>query len=135
MLHKTTFILIDDNDWELFLHKELILLSNADCKVLTFLNGFDALQYINEEMNPNHRNIILSDIHMPLMSGYDILDEIKKMPPYLKDKIEFYFVSATLDRDELKKASSMDSIAGFFHKPLSVDLIVEKLMPELQYAV
>ncbi len=135
MLHKTTFILIDDNDWELFLHKELILLSNADCQVQTFLNGFDALKYINNEMNPNHRNIILSDIHMPLMSGYDILEEIKKMPAHVKNKIEFYFVSATLDRDELKKAGSMKAIAGFFHKPLSVELITEKLIPELQYAV
>ncbi len=135
MSSETTFILIDDNDWELFLHKELIMLSDSDCKIEPFLNGFEALAYIKNEMNPNNRNIILSDIHMPLMSGYEVLEELKKFPFYIKNKIEFYFLSATLDREEMKKAISMDGISGYFHKPLSVELIMEKLLPELQYAV
>ena len=135
MSGETTFILIDDNDWELFLHKELILLSNSDCKIQTFLNGFEALAYIKNDMNPHNRNVILSDIHMPLMSGYEILEEIKKLPSYIKNRIEFYFLSATLDREELKKAISMEGIEGYFHKPLSIELISEKLIPELQYAV
>ncbi|GAC1380617.1 MAG: hypothetical protein NVSMB45_04170 [Ginsengibacter sp.] len=132
---ETTFILIDDKDWELFLHKELILLSNPDCKIEIFLNGFEALAYIKNSLNPNNRNIILSDIHMPLMSGYEILEEIKKNPAYINHKIEFYFLSATLDREELKKSTSMRGIDGFFHKPLSTELITEKLFGELQCAV
>ena len=69
-----TVLVCDDDPTYLLLMKET--LSSDNHKVLTAANGVDALKlYIQHEPN-----IVLLDVHMPMLSGFEVCAEIRKHP-------------------------------------------------------
>ncbi|WP_049786945.1 EAL domain-containing protein [Brumicola nitratireducens] len=69
-----TVLVCDDDPTYLLLMEET--LSSDNHKVLTAANGVDALKlYIQHEPN-----IVLLDVHMPMLSGFEVCAEIRKHP-------------------------------------------------------
>lgn len=69
-----TVLVCDDDPTYLLLMKET--LSSDNHNVLTAANGVDALQlYLQYEPN-----IVLLDVHMPMLSGFEVCAEIRKHP-------------------------------------------------------
>ena len=81
-------LIVDDDHRSAKLMKMLI--GNSD-GIETAANGREGLKKINE-----HRfDLIISDIHMPEMSGTEMYLEAKKSDPAIKDRLLFF--SATCD--------------------------------------
>jgi DNA-binding NtrC family response regulator len=51
-------------------------------KVHTFTDPFAALEYFNSDCKDNH--IVISDIRMPGMNGYEFVKQVKKIDPQVK---------------------------------------------------
>ena len=108
---KSKSILLVDDDYDIVnLFKDL--LENRNYEVTGFTNPLEALEHY--KTNWNRYGLVISDIRMPGMTGFDLLKNIKKI-----DKtISFFLMSAydTIDFSELEGIK----IDGFIQKPIRI---------------
>lgn len=74
-------LLVDDNEDDVFLTREAFDAANSSVNLHHVDNGVKCLQYLRKEgvyaLTPNP-DLILLDMHMPIMDGYQVLTEIVK---------------------------------------------------------
>ncbi len=73
-------LLIDDSKTDLIMIKEAIIERDITHTIDTAGNGIEAISFLKKEDAFNNKatpNLILLDINMPLMNGYEVLDIIK----------------------------------------------------------
>ena len=122
-------ILVDDDDITNYLHKRLITKSNLDVQIKVNSNSEDALIYLKkisqEQMNDINENkaprpgIIFLDINMPIMDGWEFIDEYKKLPEDIKSNIIITMLTTSVNPDDEKMANSIPEINYFLQKPLT----------------
>ena len=71
--YKSRILVVDDNQATLFLFRKIL---EKKYTLHSALGGREALKILQEQEPPD---LILSDIIMPEMSGYDLFHEIKKI--------------------------------------------------------
>jgi CheY-like chemotaxis protein len=90
-------------------------------KELLELNGFEVLTANNGQEGLNlidlhNFDLVLCDIHMPKVTGYDVFNKMKD-DPRLK-KVRIIFMSASVQHTEKAEAMKM-GIDGFIEKPFN----------------
>lgn len=114
--------IIDDDQIYVYGMKKLIEISNFCNNLLVFKNGEEAIKYIgpivSSEVFPD---VILLDINMPVMDGWDFLEEFIKMKPLLKKKVIIYMVSSSVHDEDIFRANSYSDVAGYIVKPITID--------------
>lgn len=113
------FILIDDSDFDLFLNKEFLQLAGVRGNIESFDSANNALKFILREGESINESIILLDIHMPLMDGFEFLDKFNLFPDYIKKRIKIIMVSSTVDERDLERALSNPFVVDILSKPLN----------------
>jgi putative two-component system response regulator len=115
---KKKVFLIDDDEIHL-ITAELFL--KNDYEVYKAKSGNEALEYLTS--NKVVPNIILLDIVMPNMTGWEVFVKIKAIGS-LKN-VPIVFLSSITEEEEKKRAYKM-GVAGFITKPFNMtDLISE----------
>ena len=89
-------------------------------------SGEEAIGYLNE-LNAPDITLILSDINMPGMSGFELLEKVKKQFP----EIHVMMVTAYGDPDNQEKAKVMGA-NDLLSKPLDFPHLEQKLFSLLQ---
>jgi YesN/AraC family two-component response regulator len=119
--NNNNILLLDDELDILALIKEL-LKRNGFNNVSAFTDPFLALEYF--KMNSNNHSLILSDIRMPGMNGFEFANKVRKINYFVKillmsglevSEFEFLNIKSTLKVD------------GFIQKPVSVAQLIEKI--------
>lgn len=95
------------------------VLERAGCHVVDVLSGKEALKAINTE----DFDLILLDIMMPDLSGWDIYTRIAKRDP--DQKIAFLTVLEI--SSERKKTLEKLGIAEYFTKPIDINNFVKRI--------
>jgi len=112
-------LIVDDNSNNLNLFK--IILERKGCQVVTAVNGEDALQKLQDD----HVDIIVSDILMPVMDGFHLLQECKS--DIKLRNIPFVFVTgAFLDAKDEELTLKL-GVQAFIRKPVELDNFVKTL--------
>ena len=70
-------------------------------------------------------DIILLDISMPIMDGWDFMDNYAKIKPQLSKKITVYMVSSSINDEDIKRAKAIADITDYVVKPVSYDKLLE----------
>jgi two-component system response regulator (stage 0 sporulation protein F) len=91
-------------------------------------SGEDALQLL-AQVNPMDILLILSDINMPGMTGFDLLKQVKERLPHLK----VFMVSAYGDAANMSRAIETGA-DGFIEKPVDFQLLEEKIAEAIEHA-
>jgi len=81
-------------------------------------DGRSALRLLNE-LDQNRKafpGILLLDINMPIMSGFEFLDEYHKR--FLNKEVSIYMVSSSISKYDQQKANSYSNVHGYITKPL-----------------
>lgn len=100
-------LLIEDNELNLKLMKDI--LESQNFEVESARDGKDGL----DKANANLYNLILLDLQMPIVSGYDFLEAFKKDTPVV-------VVSACAMDEEVNKAKAL-GCSDFITKPIKIN--------------
>lgn len=118
-------ILVDDNDIDIVVNTKLLRLANLTENIVSFSNGPDVVTYINEngEHLGNYLNVLLLDIQMPNVDGFEALEMLNGMDGDLKSKFRIFMLSSSIDRSDIEKAEKNPDIIKVLEKPLDVYLL------------
>lgn len=122
MQFKPEFLLIEDNLIDQFITKKLLKKGLNINPLFIANNGKEGIDWLLK--NPNHKSlIILLDIQMPIMNGFEFLEEFAGLTEETKDKIEIFVLSSTLDTDEIKKVKDNKYVSDFWNKPFRLETL------------
>jgi len=112
---------IDDDDIYTFTVKRIIDNSKLAEKTLFFANGKLALDFFNQYLYElaSLPDLILLDINMPVLDGWQFMDEFIKLSPLINKRIVVYIVSSSIDQADFNKAKGYEQISDFIVKPIS----------------
>ncbi len=113
--------IIDDDPIFVIVLKKLLAKMNVFKEVKNLKNGLDALNDL-KDVNAEKKNfpdVIFLDLNMPVLDGWQFLEELEKTP--FKDKLNIYVVSSTIDTREIVKCENYESVRNFISKPTNSD--------------
>jgi CheY-like chemotaxis protein len=124
-------LLIDDDDAVNFVNNIVIKKANVAEHIEITYNGREALEfltnkgkYLKEGKHPQP-DLIFLDINMPLMDGWEFLEEYHKLDECQKSKIIIVMLTTSMNPDDETKADKIPEISGFKHKPLTPEKLNE----------
>ncbi|MEJ6981075.1 response regulator [Pedobacter sp. P351] len=76
--------------------------------------------YKNPELLPD---VILLDLNMPVMDGWDFLERFDKIKDMFTKEIRIFIVSSSVDEKDISRSQSYSTVKGFISKPLNPEII------------
>lgn len=119
------FHLVDDNDIDTSVNMKLLQLGNISNLITTYSSAIKFLAHLREhpEVFAQGRHIVLLDIMMPVMDGFECLAELEKMDASLTQNIDVFMLSSSIDRNNISKAEKFAIVKRVIEKPLDVYLL------------
>lgn len=121
MQTNTVFLLIEDNLIDQLITTKLLKNTFDHFEFNVVSNRKQGLDWL-DKFNYTHTNqlIILLDIKMPQMDGFEFLSHYEALPEELKKKTQIFMLSSTLDPNDIKRATENFYVKKLFSKPLAV---------------
>lgn len=118
--------IIDDDEIYIFLMKKSFAAMGVSNEILSFLNGADALEELIKLKNDHEDlpSIILLDINMPIMDGWEFLNEFRKLSEDISKKISVYIVSSSIASEDIEKSKTFPEIVDYITKPVELDTLI-----------
>ena len=129
---KHPFIIIDDSELDRYVTQKFLERSNYCLTVSTFHDVQQALDGIRDNPVAKHLApvIILLDLQMPLMSGYDFVEEFEKLPPEVQKNYRIAvltILNSINNPTELHKLQTYKTVNQIIHKPLTKEKLTALL--------
>lgn len=111
--------IIDDDEIIIYLTDKLIKKSDFCERVETFTDAASALARLQFSLQTgeNIPEIILFDLNMPGMSGWDFIDEFKKIN--FEKAIPTFIFTSSIDPNDKQRSFQYPEILDFITKPLT----------------
>ena len=122
-----TLILIDDDEIIVYLTKRIIAETNLVELIQVFNNGRDALDYLAENAaNPDMLpEILFLDLFMPIMDGWQFLDEYLKIKPKFEKEIIIYIITSSVSQEDIVRAKEISEVSDYIIKPVKKQNFIE----------
>lgn len=113
--------IIDDDEIYQFTVTRNIESEKLAKKILVFSDGEEAIQFLidNVSNSTSVPDIIFLDINMPVMDGWQFLEEYVNIKPLLGKKVTIYMVSSSVDEVDIERAKKISDISDYLIKPIS----------------
>ncbi|MBC3847289.1 response regulator [Winogradskyella echinorum] len=117
--------IIDDDPIFVFTTKKLFDFNNYCESILIYHNGKEALEGLKPiiESNENVPELILLDLNMPIMDGWQFLDEFSKLK--CNKKIVLYIVSSSIDPVDIERAKTYREVSNYIIKPITRESLAQ----------
>jgi CheY-like chemotaxis protein len=117
---KLHFIVIDDSKLDCFIAEKIIRNTGKSESITCFQQAKDALEYIgNAQPDDQSHTIILVDIQMPIMNGFEFVEEFEKFSPKITNAYTVYVISSSINDNDLSKVHNYPSVKQFLNKPIN----------------
>ena len=117
---------VDDDKIHHFMIKKLLQNNQIEVNPSFFENGFEAINGLKNCINSgaNLPDLILLDINMPVLDGWQFLEEYKTIKNNLSKDIVINILTSSDDKEDLNKAEFFkEEIHKYYTKPVTVALI------------
>jgi CheY-like chemotaxis protein len=113
--------IIDDDEIYLFTVKRVLEMHKLSDTVLEFRNGQDAIDFFSKHQHNQKAlpDVILLDINMPVMNGWEFIEEFRKLQPVIAKPMNLYVVSSSVNSSDIDKAKSYPNVDDYLVKPIS----------------
>lgn len=131
--------MIDDDEITLMLCEFILEEYQFAKEIRKFDNGADGLKYFEDlTQNPDQveeaPELILLDLNMPVLSGWDFLNDFYTLYGTLLKKTKVILLSSTVDPEDQVRSGNYENVIGFLTKPLDENAIhLMKAHAELQH--
>jgi len=120
ILKKTSSIMIvDDDKVQHMINRKILLRCDPSLKLHFFENPLIALEWLND----NSADLLLLDINMPEMKGWEFLEIMTERGINMEVKM----LSSSIDPRDIDKSKKFSLVSGFLVKPLNNTVIDELL--------
>jgi CheY-like chemotaxis protein len=127
MLNKQlNVILIDDDPLNAFTIERLVKKAAPDAIMQSFQSGAEAFAYFAGLASGDFPNIILLDLYMPEMDGWQFLDNYR-LQGFSSKQCTIYMLSSSIDKRDIFLAEEHGLIQEFLKKPLSREKLISLL--------
>jgi CheY-like chemotaxis protein len=118
-------MIIDDSEIDVLVSRRLMELTHFASHVTITSTAEEAVDFLkNEVTNAGHApELILLDMHLPGMSGFDFIKLFKTLPDFIVDKTKIVVMSVYQKQEEIDKLFENKFIAGQLDKPLTQELL------------
>lgn len=122
---RSVCIIDDDNIYRFTTQKYIEMLELAE-RIITFADGEEAIEFFRSNISNGSSlpDLILLDINMPIMDGWDFMEEYMLLLPNMPKEIKLYMVSSSIDERDKNRAGRMDAIIEYIVKPLTEERLI-----------
>jgi response regulator RpfG family c-di-GMP phosphodiesterase len=121
MKSPSQFILIDDDPMNNLICKLTIEMTLGQTDVKAFVNPENGLEYFQNEFAAlkDTSALLLLDIHMPSMSGWEFLEMFDNLSFEVKDRVKVCILSSSIDDRDKQRSYANKNVLDFLVKPLT----------------
>jgi len=114
-------MIIDDSEIDVLVSRRLMELTHFASHVTITSTAEEAVDFLKNEVTNSMQapEVILLDMHLPGMSGFDFINLFKTLPGYIVDKTKIVVLSAFQKQEKIEKLFENKFIAGQLDKPLT----------------
>jgi CheY-like chemotaxis protein len=115
-----SFIIIDDSELDCFIARKIIGQIIHNAPIETFLAARDALAHIAARpINSQDLTIIILDLMMPVMNGFQFIESFEKLPQALHDKYFMVALTSSMNKKDLNRLHNYLIVKDVLDKPFT----------------
>lgn len=128
-MKKVKILLVDDDTTYLFITKKILEQQQNVEQINTFMNGLEALTYLKQHSKEENilPNILFLDLFMPIMDGWEFLNEFTEVKSNNLNKITIYICTSSISPHDVERAKKISSVSDYIIKPISKIKLVDIL--------
>ena len=116
------FMIVDDDPVSNFLTKTVISKTNLNAAVVAIENAETALECLLD-ISQELPNVILLDLNMPIMSGWEFIEAFSKSDYLMQASITLIILSASNNQRDIERAKTYGFVRDYINKPLTVPIL------------
>lgn len=118
-----SILLVDDDEPTNYLHRRLITENNLSEQIHISQTGLEAIEYLGTLKGDTYPcpDVIFLDINMPVMNGWQFLENYRNLPEEQKANIIIVMLTTSLNPDDHEKGTALEEVRKFITKPLTLE--------------